>query len=124
VYEQSASVSVTDISFWLVIFLRVSVAQGIEQMRRLYKSSDSNYAPSASLCLRSALMNDKRYNTRGIKFNLSSLSSRKQNDFVTVTNICDTDNRALFLYRLQAYLSKKQSLFVAFIIFLSISFFY
>ena len=27
-------------------------------------------------------------------------------DFVTATNICDTDNRALLLYRLQTYLLK------------------
>jgi len=28
------------------------------------------------------------------------------NDFVTVTNICDTDDRDFFLYRLQPYLLK------------------
>jgi len=30
----------------------------------------------------------------------------KKDDFVTATNICDTDHRALFPYRLQSYLLK------------------
>ena len=33
-------------------------------------------------------------------------SSTQKNDFVTVSNICDTDNCALFVYRPQPYLLK------------------
>jgi len=35
-------------------------------------------------------------------------STHEKNDFVTVANICDTDNRALFLYRRVAVISAKK----------------
>jgi len=47
-----------------------------------------------------------------------STSSREKNDLVTAKIIIDTDNRALFLCRLQSYLLKWQYFFVAFTIFL------
>jgi len=37
---------------------------------------------------------------------LTSPCTQKKNDFVTLTNICDTDNCALFLYRLKPCLVK------------------
>jgi len=46
---------------------------------------------------------------------LSVYIPAKKKDFVIVSNnFCDTDNRAYFLFRLQTYLLKKQSFFVAF----------
>jgi len=52
-----------------------------------------------------------------LKIKLVVFENTQKNDFVTVTKICDTDNRALFLYRLTV--SVEIIIFVAFTIFLS-----